>query len=153
MPVDATAAKPRGEIIHSLPTATAVEPFTPDSDTFKKDQSLKAGECLRSEGYKACLQEDGNFVLSQTKTKSPEETWEKMHGAATEIAADSSGIAWVVNKIGGIFQFNGKQWTMYNKDNMRAKDIGVGPNGEVWIISNRREGQDGENYAIYQWVS
>jgi hypothetical protein len=37
---------------------------------------------------------------------------------------------------------------MFNEGNMRATDIGVGPSGDVWIISNKKDGDDGD-YSIY----
>ncbi|AEE53422.1 tectonin domain-containing protein [Haliscomenobacter hydrossis] len=73
--------------------------------------------------------------------------WKEIGGTATRIAVDKRGLPWVVNVAGGIFQRN-PQNTNWIQMPGRARDIGAGANGEVWIIgTNPLSG----GYGIFRW--
>jgi glucose/arabinose dehydrogenase len=67
-------------------------------------------------------------------------TWQTMTGAATRIAVDSAGNAWVVNAAAQIYHWNGAAWDMMPG---AATDIGAGLDGSVWVI--------GLGGGIYRW--
>lgn len=72
--------------------------------------------------------------------------WARINGAGTDIDVDGSGLAWVVNKSQYIFQHNGKKWFRWSG---RAFDVGVGPEGQLWVIGTNVEGG---GYGIYRWT-
>lgn len=57
-------------------------------------------------------------------------SWARVPGSALRIAVDPKGLAWVVNKAGEIFRFDGKSFVHVPGG---AQDIGVGADGEVWL--------------------
>lgn len=69
--------------------------------------------------------------------------WANISGGASRIAVDPSGNAWVVNKTGNVFAYNGSGWDL-KQGTVKAKDIAIGANGEIWCTAN-----DGK---IYQWL-
>jgi len=74
--------------------------------------------------------------------------WQKVPGSAVRIAVGpGTGAAWVVNKQQRIFQYvNNSRWKLLPG---RAKDIGVGANGQMWVIGTNSEGG---GYGIYRWT-
>jgi hypothetical protein len=76
-------------------------------------------------------------------------TWDGSNGGtAVRIAVDPSGNAWVVNGLQQIWRWTGSAWTQLPET---ARDIGVGANGAVWIISTTPwTGPEG-GYYIKKW--
>ncbi len=74
-------------------------------------------------------------------------SWQRTSGIAERIDVDQYGRAWVVNRPGMIFRGDGNDnWTQLPG---RAVDIGVGKNGEVYVVG-------AENYTlggvVYRWT-
>ena len=73
--------------------------------------------------------------------------WDQIGGLAVAVTVTPSVVPWVVNAEGKIFEMVNSRWIerrgpWYQK--MRAKDIGVGHDGRVYIISRK-------NGHIYYW--
>lgn len=62
------------------------------------------------------------------------------------IAVGPGGNAWVVNKQDYVYRHDGKRWRRLPG---RAKDIGVGANGQMWVIGTNREGG---GFGVYKWL-
>lgn len=73
--------------------------------------------------------------------------WYQVDGAAVAIDVDRSGMPWVVNSAGAIYQRAGNRW---DRKPGQARDIGIGADGSVWVIGWTRIG--GGGYGIYQWM-
>jgi hypothetical protein len=71
--------------------------------------------------------------------------WTKLNGAAVRVTVDNTGTPWVVNSVGNIYKRSGSSWQQLPGF---ARDIGAGPNGNVYIIGTTAVG-GGHN--IYQW--
>jgi hypothetical protein len=71
------------------------------------------GGCLTSPNgsYKACVQPDGQFLVTKKIPTSLEKKWKKISGSATDISVDASGNAFVRNKNRAMFHHDGKSWT------------------------------------------
>jgi hypothetical protein len=65
--------------------------------------------------------------------------WHKLPGAATDVAVDARGAAYVVGTSGGVFVFNGtkRDWDRIS-DDKDSVAIGVG-GGQVWRVSKSNE--------------
>jgi Tectonin domain len=66
-------------------------------------------------------------------------------GAATQISVGPSGLPWVVNSGGGIYERLPTGWVQRPGC---AKDIGVGADGSVWVIGCNAEGG---GWGIYRY--
>ncbi len=66
--------------------------------------------------------------------------WERASGTAVRIAVLADGTPVVVNKKDEIYKRRGGNWQQLPG---RARDIGAGADGSLWII--------GDNKGIYQW--
>lgn len=62
-------------------------------------------------------------------------------GEAINVSVDQSGMAYLVNSDGRIFNHNGKRWRLWSG---RATDIGVSPEGEFWITN--------KDDKIHRWI-
>ncbi|MBL7814156.1 MAG: hypothetical protein JNL70_04045 [Saprospiraceae bacterium] len=76
-------------------------------------------------------------------------SWEKKHGSAVRIDVDAKGNAWCVNDVGLVFYWKDNDWVPASELN-RARDVGVGADGTVWIVG-WDEAPGG--YALYKWKS
>lgn len=70
-------------------------------------------------------------------------SWKRISGGATNVSVDGSGIPYVVNSGKRIFVHNGKRWQVWSG---RANDIGVSPDGQMWVIGTNKAGG---GYGIY----
>lgn len=86
----------------------------------------------------------GGYGIFRWNGRTIGEVWDRMPGAATNIAVDSGGAPWVVNDRGGIFRWTGSDWTQLPG---AATDIGAA-GGEVYVVgTNRVNG----GYGIFRW--
>lgn len=67
-------------------------------------------------------------------------------GTALDVAPDNH--AYLVDDTGAVYKYNGTAWRMFG--NKKARDIGVGHDGSVWIISNEVSNVR-TDYLIYRW--
>jgi hypothetical protein len=74
--------------------------------------------------------------------------WNSVPGGALQVAVSpDKGTAWLVNREGAVFQWNGAQWI--NITNSPAiTSLGVGPAGNVWGIGAHAPGVDGPIYKL-----
>ena len=63
--------------------------------------------------------------------------WTKVGGSAVNISVLSRDVPYLTNNNDFIFKRNGASWKRLSG---RAKDIGVGADGSVWIIGTNVEG-------------
>jgi len=105
---------------------------------FKTGEILRQGSCLVSKNnqYKACLQVDGNFIVTMRNTATLESRWKKITGSAINIDVDFSGNAFVQNKHGAMYKWNGSRW---NKIYGKANDVAVCSEGTMWHVGSNRE--------------
>ncbi|MDP1613754.1 MAG: hypothetical protein Q8M11_22055 [Sulfuritalea sp.] len=68
--------------------------------------------------------------------------WDAMSGGGVRIDVDPEGNAWLVNDAGAIFRWTGSNWVGIPG---KARDIGVGPEGSVFIVGA------GNNGTIHKW--
>jgi hypothetical protein len=68
--------------------------------------------------------------------------WESIDGGGDRIAVDPKGMPWVVNTAGQVWQRSGSRWIQKSEPGA-AYDIGIGANGQVWIVSRRRAATGG----------
>ena len=108
---------------------------------------LSQGGCLssRDKDTRACMQTDGNFVISQRNEYSLERNWHKIGGSARQVDTDGAGNAWVTNKHARIFRHDGQKWNLIGG---RAWDVGVNEAGQAWVIGTNREGG---GFGIYKY--
>jgi hypothetical protein len=59
-------------------------------------------------------------------------SWVKVEGGAVRISVGPGGQPWVVNNNGDVYKRFNNAWTTV--PGVRARDIGVGANGAVWVI-------------------
>lgn len=74
-------------------------------------------------------------------------TWQATPGAASRVAVEPNGDAWVINSGNEIFRYvaNRNSWAKIAGD---ATDVGIGADGSVWIIgANQTQG----GFDIYKW--
>jgi hypothetical protein len=72
-------------------------------------------------------------------------------GAGIRIAVDPAGYPWIVNSDYTLFQkypISFGAWIQYSK---QARDVGIGADGSVWIVSNQSNGSGG--YQIFKFNS
>ncbi len=74
-------------------------------------------------------------------------SWRKVPGAALRIAVDPQGAPWVVNDEAYIYRWlpDGR----WQRQAGRARDIGIGADGSVWVIGTDRQPN---GYGIYRWT-
>ena len=72
--------------------------------------------------------------------------WKKMNIGGLRIAVAKGGTPWVIQNNGSIYHAQGKSW---KKIPGQARDIGIGANGDVWIVGWDRQSSSG--YGIYKW--
>jgi len=85
---------------------------------------------------------DGGFGIWKWTGKD----WMTFDGAALKIDVDKNGDPWVVNTYGDIFKRENSSWKMIGG---KAKDIGVGSDGSVFIIGTN---PGGGGYGIWKWT-
>jgi len=79
--------------------------------------------------------------------------WQTIEGFATRIAVDQNGLAWVINSGGDIYRYSNSGGGLKNVNGwggvggLTAKEIAIGKNGAVWVISNQA-GLSANNYKI-----
>ena len=74
------------------------------------------------------------------------DSWTRVYGGAIAIDVDPFGVPWIVNNAGNIYRFTTSN--TWERMPGAAKDIGIGDNGDVWIIgTTERSG----GYNIYKW--
>ena len=74
-------------------------------------------------------------------------SWDAVPAGAVAVAVDKGGNGWVVNDVGAIVKFDRNTLSMTVMPG-RARDIGAGNDGSVWIIgTNKTPG----GYGIYRW--
>jgi hypothetical protein len=73
----------------------------------------------------------------------PSDGWQDMVGAATRLDVDHNGLAWVVQEDGRIYNSNGLPGEWHEVPG-RARDIGVGADGDVWMA-------DKEDGTVHRW--
>jgi hypothetical protein len=71
--------------------------------------------------------------------------WTKISGSAVRIDVENNGNPWVVNSLGEIFKRDGSSWKLLPG---KARDIGIGAEGSVYIIGRTAEAG---GYGIYKW--
>ncbi len=71
--------------------------------------------------------------------------WIKLTGAGVIIEVDPNGVAYIVNKKGGIFRKKGTTWQQLPGE---AQDIGIGVDGSIYVVAPSEEGKSG---SIYKW--
>jgi hypothetical protein len=62
---------------------------------------------------------------------------------AVRIAVDQFGHPWVVTSTGSIYAYINDVWVPIATDGCVASDIGIGANGDVWIVSCHTAGSNG----------
>lgn len=67
-------------------------------------------------------------------------------GNALDVAPDNH--AYLVDDTGAVYKYDGAGWRSFG--NKKARDIGVGHDGTVWIIS-REVSRVATDYLIYRW--
>jgi hypothetical protein len=72
-------------------------------------------------------------------------SWTNISGGAVRVDVENNGNPWVVNSVGEIFKREGNAW---KKLPGRAKDIGIGAEGSVYVIGTTPESG---GYGIYKW--
>jgi hypothetical protein len=61
--------------------------------------------------------------------------WSPLDGGGVRIAVDPTGHPWMVNSVGEIYQHTNSGWrNITDISGGRARDIGVGGDGTVWVI-------------------
>lgn len=79
-------------------------------------------------------------------------SWKNMPGAGHKIAVDSEGNAWVVTGRNSIFKWNPttNRWVRVSG---QASDIGIGPDGTVYILGvrSRKSGKEIYRYIAGTW--
>lgn len=74
--------------------------------------------------------------------------WQQIDGGGVRIAVDPAGAPWVVNDAGMIWRREGSRWI--EVAGARARDIGIGADGSVWIIS---QSAVSGGFAIQRYIS
>jgi hypothetical protein len=88
----------------------------------------------------------GNFnIWHWNKNKSD---WDPIDGGGVRIAVDPSGLPWVVNAQGQVWQRTKTGWIQH--PGQLAKDIGIGADGSVWIIGTNPVGTAGD-FGVWRW--
>ena len=84
------------------------------------------------------------------KWNSGTSNWDSVGGAAIRIEVGPDGTPWVVNSSHDIYHGNtsGSSFGLFTSQ--KATDIGVGANGQIWIISNTAVGIHGDK-TILEW--
>jgi hypothetical protein len=73
--------------------------------------------------------------------------WSQVDGAAVVIDVDDGGTPWIANSGGAIYRREGDRWQIKTG---KARDIGIGRQGDVWVIGWTRIA--GGGYGIYKWI-
>jgi hypothetical protein len=84
---------------------------------------------------------DGGFGIWKWTGKD----WMTFDGAALKIDVDRNGDPWVISAYGDIFKRENSSWKMIGG---KAKDIGIGADGSVFIIGTN---PCGGGYGIWKW--
>ncbi|MBP6827387.1 MAG: hypothetical protein KA165_12565 [Saprospiraceae bacterium] len=72
-------------------------------------------------------------------------SWITVDGDAVRIAVDKQGNPWVINNLDQIYRRVNNSWQSVN---VNAKDIGIGADGSVWIVTTD---ELGAGYTIKKW--
>jgi len=73
--------------------------------------------------------------------------WKDMNFAGLRIAAAPNGEAWLANSTNSLYKFSNNNWAIQS---ITAKDVGVGANGKVCVISAEADPGNPGNYNVYQ---
>jgi hypothetical protein len=85
---------------------------------------------------------DGGFMIYRLDGTS----WVPAWGAGVSIDCDYSGNAWVINSYGQLFKYTSVgTWVAQSK---KARDVGCGEDGSVWIVSTESAPSGG--YLLYK---
>jgi len=87
--------------------------------------------------------EGGGFGIYRMKPD--RRGYKKIAGSALKVSVDKSGNGWVVNNGNKIFKHNGSRWEVQSG---RARDIGCGSEGTMWVIGTNKVGRGG--WGIYR---
>jgi len=85
----------------------------------------------------AAIDAAGNYAIYRLNGTS----WAKMSGQAVRVDVDATGNAWVVNKAGDVFRWNGNTWVVV--PGVKTSDVGVGADGSVFVL--------GTDSKVYRW--
>ena len=81
----------------------------------------------------------GTSTLAQTGTPQAGTAWERMPGAASDIAVGANGAVWVVGAtpVDGGFAIH--RWTGARWERVRggAVEVAVDPEGRPWVVNDR----------------
>lgn len=77
-------------------------------------------------------------VLRAPFTLDKELNWQEMQGNVSRIDVDAEGRGWALDSSGALFAHTGKHWVAI-QNNPPGSDIGVGGNGEVYLVSNKKD--------------
>lgn len=72
--------------------------------------------------------------------------WDRFSGSGVRIAVDPLGIPWVIDHTDDIHQQIAGHWV---RRSGKARDIGVGADGSVWIVGTRN---DNGGHGLYRWT-
>jgi len=102
---------------------------------------LKRWELLTGAALDIAVTENGGVWVIGTNQKiyqwnEKNFNWDAVSGAAVRIAGGPKNQPWVVNSGGNVYEWNGKGWN--HIPGVDAIDIGVSPNGEVWVVGRDR---------------
>lgn len=78
--------------------------------------------------------------------------WTSFSGAGKRIDVDPSGNPWVIGGDGQPYQYNGSSWVNRTLTGASATDIGVGPNGAVFLIDNQTVPNSSGGFRIQRWT-
>lgn len=71
--------------------------------------------------------------------------WQQVNGGGVRIAVSPTGQPWIVDKDGNVRRLGNNGWESMSA---RAQDIGIGPEGSVWITGHKNWTGDG---ALDRW--
>ena len=74
--------------------------------------------------------------------------WRSIDGGGVRIAVHPDGMPWVVNAANEVFRRENERWI---KLPGKARDIGIGADGSVWIIGTNPVGVD-QDFGVFRWT-
>jgi hypothetical protein len=86
--------------------------------------------------------------------------WTSVSGAGgVRLDVDPSGHPWVVQASGRVKYYNGSSWATLSdviqsstSHLTKVKDIGIGGDGRVYVLSAGKLDADGKNYTVWTWT-